>query len=170
MLRSEALWADGLCVSIGHPWARAIENDPFCPLSYYQAALENEHCWVKRKQQMTFCFPHKLVYRIFVSQTWFSRRCANIAAILAVGLLFKPEHKSVGAGMSIYISELLPCKIPWIPNILVCIFCISLFLKYYCSTPFLKHNFTSVKKRWSYFQNNNTWKLLPVCWDYTCSW
>lgn len=48
---------------------------------------------------------------------WFSRRCANIAAVLAVAFLFKPGFRSVGVGMSIYINELFPCKIPWIPNI-----------------------------------------------------
>lgn len=119
--------SDGLWISTGHPLAKADENDSFCPACCYQAALENEHCWVKIKQQMTFCFLHKLVYRLFVFQMWFSRRCANIAAILAVALLFKPEHRFVGVGMSIYISELFPCKIPWIPNIWVCVFWISLF-------------------------------------------
>lgn len=86
---------------------------------------------MKRKQQMTFCFLHKLLYRIFVFQMWFSRRCANIAAILAVALLFKPEHRSVGVGVSLYISELFPCKIPWMPNVEVCMSNISYISLYY---------------------------------------
>lgn len=66
---------------------------------------------------MTFCFLYELVYRFFVFRKWFSRRCANIADILAVVLLFKPEYRFVGVGVSIYISNLFPCKIPWIPKI-----------------------------------------------------
>lgn len=67
---------------------------------------------MERKQQMTFCFLYKLVYRIFVFQMWFSGRCANTAAVLAVALLFKPGRRFVGVGMFIYISELFRCKIP----------------------------------------------------------
>lgn len=56
------------------------------------------------------------MYRIFVFQKRFARRCANIAAILAVFLLFKPERRCVGAAVPVPIAELFPCKISWIPK------------------------------------------------------
>lgn len=71
---------------------------------------------MKRKRQMTFCFLQELVYRIFVFQKRFARRCANIAAILAVVLLFEPERRCVGAAVPVPIAELFPCKISWIPK------------------------------------------------------
>lgn len=60
---------------------------------------------------MTFCILHELVYRFFVFQKRFSRRCANIGAILAVILFFKLEYVFVRFGVPIYISMLFPCKI-----------------------------------------------------------
>jgi len=104
---------------------------------------------------MTFCFLRELVYRFIVLQKRFSRRCANIAAILAVVLSFKAECRFVGAGVSIYISELFPCKIPWMYIL------IGFFLGY-CNILFLEHNLISMKKRWSCFQKSKFSKFLSV--------